>query len=137
MANTTMEALIAELLGDVGKLNTALESVSDVVTDLTQGQTQRLDDAAAALDRAAAEFEHRTKANMPARPPLALPRLLLAGLLVGVIASGVAIVATASMSPRMLLSPTDRAALENGQLMDRAWPQLDAATKAKISAAAR
>ena len=134
---TTMDALIAELLGDVGKLHAELAALNGALPAMTAGVEHRL---GAVVDTLTATSTMLKKQAMAAdgdrgAARASLGMLFAAALLSGAIGAGVTLGILRLVAPSTIPGLQASGTYASGRFIERAWPFLDAVTRAKIEVA--
>ena len=134
--NTTMDALIAELLGDVGKLHGDLAALNGALPAMTAATEKQLADVVYTLTATSAMLKKQAAAAGSGRG-LSLLAVVLAAVLGAAIGACVTVGMVRLIEPSDLLDKHAAETFQSGQFIERVWPKLDPATRVKIEAAAR
>jgi hypothetical protein len=134
--STALDVLIAELLGDVGNLHAEVKALSDTLPAMTAAVTSATVNAEKRLDRVISKLENQASVKSSGR--ITLSRFsFLGALTVAGVCGAIGVVATIrTVSPQGLLSINGIQTYQSGQFLEKAWPNLDEATKRAIKKAA-
>ena len=135
--NTTMDALIAELLGDVGKLHAELTALNGALPAMTANVEKRLGAVVNTLTATSTTLKKQVTAASGGRDAahLSLRMLVIAAVLSGAIGAGVTLGMLRLVAPSTMPGSQASGTYVSGQFIERAWPFLDTVTRAKIEVA--
>ncbi len=133
---TALDALVAELLGDVGKLHAEVKALGETVPAMAGAVASATMDAEKRLEVVVSKLENQVCTERSAQANPRRWQWLLTIAVVGALGGIATLGCLRYLSPATLLSGSALETYRSGQWLEQAWPRLNAGQQEAIKKAA-